>query len=58
MMKLLAHLPDHIVGVSASGQIDAKDYETVLIPAILYTRGRAHNINTTLATVLNVKRHL
>ena len=57
-MKLLAHLPDHIVGVSASGQIDAKDYETVLIPAILYTRGRAHNINTTLATVLNVKRHL
>jgi hypothetical protein len=34
MMKLLTHLPDHIVGVSASGQIDAKDYETVLIPAI------------------------
>ena len=35
MMKLLAHLPDHIVGVSASGQIDAKDYETVLIPGIM-----------------------
>ena len=34
MMKLLTHLPDHVVGVSASGQIDAKDYETVLIPAI------------------------
>src|SRR6478672_928955 len=34
MMKLLTNLPDHVVGVSASGQIDAKDYETVLIPAI------------------------
>jgi hypothetical protein len=34
MMKLLTNLPDYVVGVSASGQIDAKDYETVLIPAI------------------------
>ena len=33
-MKLLTNLPDYVVGVSASGQIDAKDYETVLIPAI------------------------
>lgn len=34
MMKRLANLPDNVVGISASGQIDAKDYETVLIPAI------------------------
>jgi hypothetical protein len=34
MMKLLTNLPDHVVGVSASGQVDAKDYETVLMPAI------------------------
>jgi len=34
MMKLLTNLPNHVVGVSASGQVDAKDYETVLIPAI------------------------
>jgi len=34
MMKLLTHLPDFVVGVSAAGQIDATDYETVLIPAI------------------------
>ncbi|MCJ7591235.1 MAG: STAS/SEC14 domain-containing protein [Woeseiaceae bacterium] len=34
MMTLLANLPDHVVGVSASGQIDAKDYETVLMPAV------------------------
>lgn len=34
MMKLLTNLPEDVVGVSASGQIDARDYETVLIPAI------------------------
>jgi hypothetical protein len=34
MMNLLTNLPDHVVGVSASGQVDAKGYETVLMPAI------------------------
>jgi hypothetical protein len=34
MMKLLPNFPDHVVAVSASGQVDAKDYETVLMPAI------------------------
>jgi hypothetical protein len=34
MMKLLTNLPDHVVGVSASGQVTAKDYEAVLIPAV------------------------
>lgn len=34
MMKLLTHLPDNVVGISASGEVDSKDYETVLIPAI------------------------
>ena len=34
MMKLLGSLPDHVVGVSASGRVDAKDYESVLVPAI------------------------
>jgi hypothetical protein len=34
MMTLLTHLPDHVVGFSASGQVDAQDYETVLMPAI------------------------
>ena len=33
-MKLLSHLPDSIVGIAASGLVDAKDYEVVLIPAI------------------------
>ena len=34
MMKLLSHLPDNVVGIAASGQVDASDYEGVLIPAI------------------------
>jgi SpoIIAA-like len=34
MIELLPNLPDHVVGVSASGQVSADDYETVLVPAI------------------------
>ena len=34
MIALLPNLPDHIVGVTASGKINAADYETVLIPAV------------------------
>lgn len=34
MMNLLSNLPDNVVGIRASGQIDAKDYEMVLIPAV------------------------
>ncbi|MGA9827207.1 MAG: STAS/SEC14 domain-containing protein [Rhodanobacteraceae bacterium] len=34
MMKLDTSLPDYVVGVSASGEVDARDYETVLMPAL------------------------
>jgi hypothetical protein len=34
MMKLLTNLPDYVVSVCVSGEIDAKDYATILIPAI------------------------
>ena len=34
MIQLLPNLPDQVVGVIASGQVDASDYETVFIPAI------------------------
>jgi len=34
MLKLIPNLPDFVVGVSASGEVDAKDYETVLMPAL------------------------
>lgn len=34
MIELLPHLPDHVVGFLASGQVTTSDYESVLIPAI------------------------
>jgi hypothetical protein len=34
MMKLDSNLPDYVVGISASGEVDANDYETVLMPAL------------------------
>ncbi len=34
MMKLIPNLPDYVVGVCASGEVDAKDYETVLMPEL------------------------
>jgi hypothetical protein len=34
MISLLPHLPDHIIGVAASGQVTGADYERVLIPAV------------------------
>ena len=34
MMKLLSHLPDNVVGIAASGEVDVKDYDTVVVPAV------------------------
>ena len=34
MIELLPDLPDPIVGLLASGQVTAQDYESVVIPAI------------------------
>lgn len=34
MIELLPNLPGHVVGIAASGQVDAGDYETVIVPAI------------------------
>lgn len=34
MIKLLPNLPSEVVGLTASGQVTAQDYETVVIPAI------------------------
>ena len=34
MMELIPNLPDHVVGVKATGRITADDYEQVLIPAL------------------------
>ena len=34
MMELIPDLPDHVVGVKATGRVTAEDYEQVLVPAI------------------------
>jgi len=34
MMELLPNLPDHVLGIKATGRVTAADYEQVLIPAI------------------------
>ena len=34
MLELISDLPDTVVGIRASGQVTAEDYESVLMPAI------------------------
>lgn len=34
MIALMPNLPDTVVGIVASGHVDATDYETVLVPAV------------------------
>lgn len=43
MIKLIPELPENVLGAVASGQVTAKDYETVLMPAIekaIHERGK------------------
>lgn len=34
MMELIQDLPDHVLGVRASGKVTGEDYETILMPAV------------------------
>lgn len=34
MFELMSHLPEKVIGVVASGEVSAADYETVLVPAV------------------------
>ncbi len=34
MLKLDTHLPEYVVGIVATGEVDANDYETVFMPAL------------------------
>ena len=34
MLKVIEDLPDHVVGIRASGQVTAEDYQNVLVPEI------------------------
>jgi len=46
LLELIPNLPDHVVGVVASGQVTAGDYEAVLIPAIESVLARKGRIRT------------
>ncbi len=46
MMELIPNLPDHVVGVVASGEVTASDYETILIPAIESVLARKGKVRT------------
>jgi len=45
MMELIPNLPDHVVGVKATGRVTAADYEQVLIPAIEETLRSHKKVN-------------
>lgn len=34
MLELLPHLPDHVLGIQARGEVTAEDYRSVLVPAV------------------------
>ncbi len=34
MLEVIPNLPNRVVGVTASGQVTAQDYESVLVPAV------------------------
>jgi hypothetical protein len=34
MLEILSHLPDHVLGIRAHGKVTAKDYQSVLVPAV------------------------
>lgn len=34
MLEILPHLPDHVLGIQARGEVTADDYRTVLLPAV------------------------
>ncbi|PWK79060.1 hypothetical protein LX99_01516 [Mucilaginibacter oryzae] len=45
MLKLIDNLPNHVVGIRATGEITRGDMETVLLPAINELAAREGAIN-------------
>lgn len=44
MMELIGGLPDNVVGVRATGEVEDDDYDDVLVPAIEAARARHDKI--------------
>jgi len=45
MLTVLSDFPDDVLGVSASGEVTARDYQEVLIPAVRDRLGRRKTLN-------------
>jgi hypothetical protein len=45
MLKLIPDLPDHVVGITASGHVTGDDYESVLVPAVEDKLSRNKKLN-------------
>ncbi len=45
MIELIHDLPDHVVGLRASGKITGEDYERVLIPALETAFKKTEKVN-------------
>ena len=55
MLSIIQGLPDSVLGIKATGEVDAKDFETVLIPALETLVERTGMINYLLLLETPVK---
>lgn len=44
MLNRIIDLPDNVLGIEATGQVTAEDYETVLVPALEEKLGKIHRV--------------
>lgn len=54
MLQFIKDLPDHVVGIRATGEVDKKDYQEVLIPRMEELAKRQGEINYLLVLETDV----
>jgi len=55
MLQFIKDLPDHVVGIRATGEVDKEDYEKVLIPRMEELAARQGEINYLLVLETDVQ---
>jgi hypothetical protein len=55
MLQFIKDLPDHVIGIRATGEVDKDDYERVLIPRMEELVKRQGEINYLLVMETNVQ---
>lgn len=45
MLSLISDLPANVVGIQVSGTVDAKDYETIIMPAVEQALSQFDKVN-------------